>query len=69
MLSLSPQLGEEVIFFLVYIGQQQYTFVTVQIAFEPEDHDSVGIYNYIRVQFLERRKGKDRDMLFTCVIW
>lgn len=54
---------------MVYIGQQQYTFVKVQIAFEPEDHDSVGIYHYIRVQFLERRKGKDRDMLFTCVIW
>lgn len=43
---------------MVYIGQQQYTFVKVHIAFEPEDHDSVGIYHYIRVQFLERRKGK-----------
>lgn len=64
MLSLSPQLGEEEIFFGIY-----WSATVVQIAFEPEDHDSVGIYHYIRVQFLERRKGKDRDMLFTCVIW
>lgn len=53
MLSLSPQLGGKEEIFLVYIGQQQYTILKVQIVFEPEDHESVGIYQYNREQFLE----------------
>lgn len=59
---MSLQLGGKEEIFLVYIGQQQYTILKVQIVFEPEDHDSVGIYQYNREQFLEKKKGKDWDI-------